>query len=116
MVFPHKRSPSIQAYEAVVIGTSAGGMNALGIILSELDRNFPLPIIIVQHMHPDSDDYLIKVLEEASPGTELEDQTLARITCEAITVPLIALTVPTLKSWSAPDPAAPNRIDPARII
>lgn len=45
-------------YEAIVIGVSAGGMNALGTILSCLPIDFALPIIIVQHMDPESRDYL----------------------------------------------------------
>ena len=45
-------------YEAIVIGVSAGGMNALDTILSSLPVDFGLPIIIVQHMDPESRDYL----------------------------------------------------------
>ena len=50
-------------YEAIVIGVSAGGMNALGTILSDLPVDFALPIIIVQHMDPDSRDYLPEHLD-----------------------------------------------------
>jgi two-component system chemotaxis response regulator CheB len=45
-------------YEAIVIGVSAGGMNALGTILPHLPDDFAFPIIIVQHMDPNSRDYL----------------------------------------------------------
>ena len=45
-------------YEAIVIGVSAGGMNALGEILPRLPDDFSLPIIIVQHMDPNSRGYL----------------------------------------------------------
>ncbi len=41
--------------EAIVIGASAGGIRALGTILSDLPANFSLPIIIVLHIpssHP----------------------------------------------------------------
>ena len=51
-------------YEAIVIGVSAGGMNALGTILSDLPVDFALPIIIVQHMDPDSRDYLPEHLDQ----------------------------------------------------
>ncbi|AFI31200.1 hypothetical protein Q7M_421 [Borrelia crocidurae str. Achema] len=34
----------------VVIGISTGGPAALKIILSEISKNFPIPIVIVQHM------------------------------------------------------------------
>jgi two-component system chemotaxis response regulator CheB len=50
-------------YEAIVIGVSAGGMNALGTILSRLPVDFALPIIIVQHMDPESYDYLTELLD-----------------------------------------------------
>lgn len=47
-----------QRYAAVVIGVSAGGLAALDLILSDLDANFSLPILIVQHISPDSQNYL----------------------------------------------------------
>ncbi|WP_040236326.1 chemotaxis protein CheB [Borrelia crocidurae] len=37
-------------FEMVVIGISTGGPAALKIILSEISKNFPIPIVIVQHM------------------------------------------------------------------
>ena len=49
-------------FEAIVIGASAGGMKALNAILSVLPANFPSPIIIVQHLHPHSDNHLAKIL------------------------------------------------------
>ena len=39
-------------YSAVVVGASAGGTYALQQILTRLPANFPLPIIIAQHLHP----------------------------------------------------------------
>jgi two-component system chemotaxis response regulator CheB len=39
-------------FSAVVIGTSAGGTQVLTQILPGLPANFPLPVIIVQHLHP----------------------------------------------------------------
>ncbi len=51
-------------YDAVVIGSSAGGLNALKTIFQGLDGTFPLPVIIVQHISPDSDNYLIHILND----------------------------------------------------
>lgn len=51
-------------FEAVVIGSSAGGIKALSSVLSALPSEFPLPIIIVQHLHPNSDSYLARILEQ----------------------------------------------------
>ena len=39
-------------FQAVVIGASAGGSTALQKILPALPADFPLPVIIVQHVHP----------------------------------------------------------------
>lgn len=51
-------------YKAVVIGTSAGGMEALGLILAKLPSHFPVPILIVQHLSPDSDGYMARRFDE----------------------------------------------------
>lgn len=42
------------------MGTSAGGLVALNAILPRLSGRLALPLIIVQHMSPDSDDFLIQ--------------------------------------------------------
>ncbi len=46
------------SFSAVVIGASAGGINALSRILSVLDADFPAPVIVAQHMGPRSGDYI----------------------------------------------------------
>jgi two-component system chemotaxis response regulator CheB len=46
-------------YDAIVIGTSAGGLDALGIILPLLDPRLPVPVIIVQHISASSDSFII---------------------------------------------------------
>jgi two-component system chemotaxis response regulator CheB len=51
-------------YEAVVIGTSSGGLDALTMVLSLLSNTFAFAVIIVQHMHPHSDDFLARHLHE----------------------------------------------------
>lgn len=43
---------------AVVIGGSAGGWTALADLLAGLPGDFPLPVAIVLHLHPDQDDTL----------------------------------------------------------
>lgn len=50
-VTPTPRAGSV-APEAVVIGVSTGGPTALHEIVPEIPSNFPLPILIVQHMPP----------------------------------------------------------------
>jgi two-component system chemotaxis response regulator CheB len=46
---------TIGAWDAVVIGTSAGGSRALAIVLPLLPAGYPAPVIIVQHLHPHQD-------------------------------------------------------------
>jgi two-component system, chemotaxis family, protein-glutamate methylesterase/glutaminase len=50
-------------YEAIVIGTSAGGLHAVSSILPVLPGEYPLPIIIVQHRAKDSKELLEDVLQ-----------------------------------------------------
>jgi len=52
-----------ESYEAIVIGVSAGGMEALPIILEPLPEDFPVPILIVQHISPHSDGYMPRYLD-----------------------------------------------------
>jgi len=53
-------------YKALVIGVSAGGLNALTAVIPNLPANFPIPVVIVQHRKHESDDYLIPYLNERS--------------------------------------------------
>ena len=50
-------------YQAVVIGVSAGGLNALMRIFSQLPDRFTLPIIVVQHTHPAEDGSMYKIFQ-----------------------------------------------------
>ncbi len=54
----------MQQFKAVVIGTSTGGLNALSRVLAPLPESFPLPVMIVQHISPDSDDFLVHHLNK----------------------------------------------------
>lgn len=48
--------------KAVVIGASAGGVQALSQILPALPGNFPLPIFVVVHVPPRRDNALVQLL------------------------------------------------------
>ena len=50
-----------QKIEAIVIGASAGGIDALEIILTSLPESFSLPIIVVLHLPPDDPSILPQV-------------------------------------------------------
>lgn len=66
--------------EAVVIGGSAGAVGALLKILPSLPADYPLPIIIVVHLPPDSDSILASLLNGRSQITvkEAEDKEVIR--------------------------------------
>ena len=47
-------------YQAIVMGASAGGTAALEKLLPLFPPNYPLPIIIVQHLHPLQGSFLVE--------------------------------------------------------
>ena len=52
-----------QRYNAIVIGTSAGGLFALSTILRDLPADYPIPMMAVQHRGKDQKDVLEEVLQ-----------------------------------------------------
>lgn len=54
-------------YQAIVIGVSAGGIAALEQILPVIDWRFRLPLLVVQHIGPESDNYLVDHFRECCP-------------------------------------------------
>ena len=64
------------AFEIIVIGGSMGGFHALQMVLSGLPKDFSLPVVIVQHRHPDAGDTLVMLLQRHSalPVDEAESQ------------------------------------------
>jgi len=53
-----------RTYKAIVIGASAGGLHALKALFNRLENAFSIPIIIVQHISPTAENYLIHILSE----------------------------------------------------
>jgi two-component system chemotaxis response regulator CheB len=53
-------------YEAIVIGVSSGGMNAMKIIFALLPKEFSTPIIIVQHIGAHSGNLWIEFINDKS--------------------------------------------------
>lgn len=51
-------------YKAVVIGASAGGLNALTRLLEKLPADYPMPVMIVQHRSKDERGLLEEILQE----------------------------------------------------
>lgn len=54
-----------RAIDVVVIGSSTGGPNALTIILESLPSDFPVPLLIVQHLPKNFTTFLAKRLDSA---------------------------------------------------
>ena len=53
-----------QRVDAVVIGSSTGGPQALAAVLGKLPANFPAPIVVVQHMPPVFTQHLAQRLNQ----------------------------------------------------
>jgi two-component system chemotaxis response regulator CheB len=51
----------MKRYRGVVIGASAGGLNALLDLFSVLPKYFPLPIIVAHHMHPTEKGHFVSI-------------------------------------------------------
>lgn len=49
-------------FKAIVIGVSTGGVSALSQLLGALPADFSIPVLVVTHITPDSDDSLAKLL------------------------------------------------------
>jgi two-component system chemotaxis response regulator CheB len=56
--------PIPAAFDMVAIAASLGGMRALGAVLSNLPRDFPAPIVVVQHRHPALRSTLAELLRQ----------------------------------------------------
>ena len=54
---------NINTYEAIVIGTSAGGLLALSTLLEAIPENYPIPLVIVQHRSKEPKDLLEEILQ-----------------------------------------------------
>ncbi len=68
--------PAQAPAQAVVIGASAGALDALSVILPALPRDYSLPIIIVVHLPPDKNSVLAALFGDkcAMPVVEAADK------------------------------------------
>ena len=62
--------------EAVVIGASAGGVQALSLVLPALQADFPVPVLVVVHVPPRRDNALVDLFAGKCrlPVKEAEDK------------------------------------------
>lgn len=54
-------------YDVVALAASAGGLNALTEVLSNLPVNFPAAVLVVQHIEPHRKSLLADILSRKSP-------------------------------------------------
>jgi len=59
-------SDTNQKGDLVVVGSSAGGVAALSTLVSTLNKNFPAPIVLAQHLDPQRPSHLGTILERRS--------------------------------------------------
>src|SRR5438309_6649210 len=67
------------AFDVVALASSAGGLNALSLILSELPSDFPAALVVIQHLDPRHRSLMADILarrtqlkvKEAEPGDQL---------------------------------------------
>lgn len=71
-------------YEAIVIGVSAGGMEALSMLVPRFAVNFPVPVIIVQHRPYNRDDFLVEYLNDHSDIEVTEAQCNEKISAQRV--------------------------------
>lgn len=66
----------MKSYQAIVIGTSAGGFEATKKILSRLHGGLQVAVIVVQHLPNRSNDGMVQLLNDISPlpVKEVEDK------------------------------------------
>lgn len=75
--------------KAVVVGSSAGGVTALQRLLRALPADFPVPILVVQHIAPGSASALASVLGHVCALSVKEAQE-----CEAVQAGMVYLAPP----------------------
>ncbi len=71
-------------YKAVVMGGSAGGFEALDAILSALPKDFMLPILVVQHLHPSDDGSFVRHVARTTRLSVVEPCDKERIGCGCV--------------------------------
>jgi two-component system chemotaxis response regulator CheB len=70
--------PESHRFKAIVIGISAGGVDTLKELLGALPKDFSLPILIAQHIGPDSGSGMANLLDDVCNihVTEADEQEL----------------------------------------
>src|SRR5947209_18299752 len=64
-------------YNLVVVGSSAGGIEALGTLVGSLTQDFPAPLVLAQHLDPNRPRHLASILERRTklPAMSVDERT-----------------------------------------
>ena len=73
-----------RGYDIVLLAASAGGLAAISAVLGDLPADFPVPVVIVQHLDPRHDSMMVEILRRRTPLNVEEARDGARV--EAATV------------------------------
>lgn len=100
--------------ELVVAGASAGGMAPLLVILEQLPRDFPLPVVVVMHLPPGRSG-LVAVLQHRArmPVEEAQDKQLVCGGTVYVAGPDYHLSIENDRSFSLADETPVNFARPA---
>jgi two-component system chemotaxis response regulator CheB len=92
----------MQRIEVITVGVSAGGMKALVTLLAHLPADYPIPIIIVQHLLEGSESFLPEYLNDqvSMPVQEAVDKESLRPGCVYLAPPGYHLLVEDDRSLS----------------
>jgi two-component system chemotaxis response regulator CheB len=92
----------MQRIEVITVGVSAGGMKALVALLAHLPADYPIPIIIVQHLLEGSESFLPEYLNDqvSMPVQEAVDKESLRPGCVYLAPPGYHLLVEDDRSLS----------------
>jgi two-component system chemotaxis response regulator CheB len=92
----------MQRIEVITVGVSAGGMKALVTLLAHLPADYPIPIIIVQHLLEGSESFLPEYLNDqvSMPVQEAVDKAYLRPGCVYLAPPGYHLLVEDDRSLS----------------
>src|SRR5688500_10422552 len=61
------RLPAGENNRLVVVGSSAGGIDALGELVANLPEDFPAPVVVAQHLDPRRQSHLGEILARRTP-------------------------------------------------
>ena len=68
-----------RGYDIVLLAASAGGLAAISAVLGDLPADFPVPVVIVQHLDPRHSSMMAEILRRRTPLRVEEARDGARV-------------------------------------